>query len=144
MKRIIVSGIVALVAAGLLAAPAAAITRPFHGPVEGGGRVSFSVLFRDGQPKRAGSFSFTNIPVKCTGGKTRVSYSTHNSVAVTPGRRFHYDFNFGGGQGASIDGKVGENHTHAHGNTKYGPANPSGGDHTNCVLPRPAKWDASI
>lgn len=140
LKRRIASGVVTALAAALVAAPASANVKTFSGNVTGGGKVSFKVNFQNGKAVQAGLFSFSRIPVTCDQGSTKVRYSTQNTVAVT-NRKFHYDFNFGPGQKASINGTVSRSGKKANGNTKYGPANPS--PSTNCKSDGAVHWTAS-
>ena len=140
MRRISWWACAAILIAGLVVAPATAKTKRFSGTVTGGGEVSFVVKFKQGKPRRAGLFSFGQIPVSCDEGDTTVSFSTQNDVRVR-NREFHYRFNFSSGT-ARIDGKLKRGLRKATGTMRYGPADPSSA-HTNCTTGGRRDWRAS-
>jgi hypothetical protein len=117
MRRMIVCACVTAIFAGLLAAPADARIRHFHGTVNVGGTVKFDLKFRHGKARRAGAFSFKNVPERCDEGTIRVTTSTANFVKIRH-RKFHYRFR---GVTAHLDGKLTHRGRKAHGVFSDGP-----------------------
>jgi hypothetical protein len=143
-----------VVAVAALAAPAggttggfakASVTKHFTGHVVGGGSVSFSVLFQNGHPTRAGYFSVRNVPLRASSKSalaarracTRATFSTQNVVPVNAQRRFSYVFHFSSGNPANIRGQINTGTT-AHGTVSYGPRQTDG-----CSTGGPRNWNAS-
>ena len=138
MKRMIISGCVTAIVAGLLVAPAGAAVKHFQGTVTGGGTIAFDVKFnRHGVPKSAGYFTFSHIPVQCDGARGGVNFSYNDIVPVTD-RKFSYVFH---SFKARFNGTIKTNGTKAFGKVSYGP-NPLSG-HTNCTTGGPKAWTAS-
>ena len=142
-----------VVAVAALAAPAggtptrdfakAAITKDFTGHVVGGGSVSFSVLFQNGHPTRAGYFSVRNVPLRVYSKSARractpATFSTQNVVPVNTLRRFSYVFHFSSGNPANIRGQINRTGKTAHGTVSYGPRQTDG-----CSTGGPRDWNAS-
>ena len=127
MRRMIVGVCVIAILAGLLAAPADARIRHFSGTVNGGGTVKFAVKFKHRKARKAGAFSFKNVPTKCDEETIPVDTKTTNFVKVKH-RRFHYRFR---GFIAHVDGKITHRGRKARGVFSNGP-NDIGPDHHNC------------
>ena len=138
MNRMIVRACVAVIAAGLLAAPAQAGVRHFQGTVEGGGTVAFDVQFKHGKPKLAGNIDFGAVPVTCDEGNRSRHFFTKNMISVTH-RRFQYEFR---GFKASLHGKLNKKGKMATGDVSYGPNSPEPSS-TNCSTGGPRNWHAS-
>ena len=128
----------ALVIAGLLAAPAGAGVRHFHGRISGGGVVDFDVLYASGKPKKAGNFELENVPVRCDPNNTRVDFSTASVVPVD-GRKFVYVFR---GFTAKIAGRLKPNGILASGNVDYGPNDLDTTGRMGCTTDGPRGWNA--
>jgi len=137
MKRVIISGCIAAIAAGLIAAPASAATKHFEGSITDGGKVAFDAKFRNGKPKSATNFFFTKVPVHCSDGDTKFNFSYTGTVPVKD-RKFSYVFQ---SFKASFNGTINRKGTKANGKVSFGPNTSSG--HTNCTTGGAKDWSAS-
>ena len=117
MKRIFVHAGVAAIACALLAVPAHAGVKHFHGTVNGGGTVKFDVKFKHGKARKAGGFSFRGVQETCVEDTIPVATSTANFVKVKH-RKFHYRFR---GFIGHVDGKITNHGRKAHGVFLDGP-----------------------
>ena len=138
MKRIIISGCIAAIAVGLVAVPASAATKHFHGSITGGGKVAFDATFKNGKPKSATAFSFTNVPVRCSDTSGRINFSYSGTVAVNSLRKFSYTFHT---FKANFNGTIKTNGNQASGKMSYGPNTLSG--HPHCTTGGAKAWTAS-
>ena len=139
MKRIIIIGCVAAIAAALVAAPAGAAVKHFEGKVEGGGKIAFDVKFnKHGKPKSAGYFSFSSIPVRCSDGAHGGVNFSYNDVIPVTDRKFSYHFS---SFKASFQGKINRRGKKASGKVSYGPNELSG--HPSCTTAGQRDWTAS-
>jgi hypothetical protein len=137
MKRMIISGFVAAIAAGLIAAPASAATRHFEGSITGGGKVAFDAKFRNGKPKSVTNVFFTNVPTQCSDGPLKIRFSYTGTVPVQD-RKFSYVFQ---SFKANFHGKFNRKGNKANGTMSFGPNTVSG--HPGCTTGGARDWSAS-
>jgi hypothetical protein len=138
MKRMIISGCLAAIAAGLVAAPASAAVRHFHGPVTGGGNVTFDVNFQYGTPKSVSSVHFNNVRVHCADGARGPHDFAYLGTRPVVNRQFSYTFQT---FKANFHGTIRRTGTSAFGTVSYGPNTISG--HPRCTTGGPKSWTAS-
>jgi hypothetical protein len=117
MKRMIISGCLAAIAAGLVAAPASAAVRHFHGPVTGGGSVNFDVTFKNGKPKSASDFHFV-VRVHCSDGASGLHGFAYTGTRPVINRKFSYTFQT---FHARFNGTIRQSGQGAFGSVSYGP-----------------------
>ena len=142
MKRILAIAAIASLTLGLVAAVAYAATqKDFGGPIKDGGTISFGAIRSSGKYTKAGEFVINKIPLKCTGGNTRGTFSTGSFVNVSSQRKFSYTFNFGGSQVVKVNGQFNSTGTKATGTVRASGVNFSGG-HTNCHTDGAKDWKA--
>ncbi|MGH7485083.1 MAG: hypothetical protein ACREMY_05665 [bacterium] len=137
MKRMIISGCLAAIAAGLVAAPASAATKSFQGSITGGGKVAFDAKFTNGKPKSVTNVFFTKVPVHCSNGDTKFTFSYTGTVPVKD-RKFSYVFQ---SFKASFHGTINRKGNKANGTVNFGPNTSNG--HTNCTTGGARDWSAS-
>ena len=143
MNRLLVA-IGVMLCAAVLATPAAAGLRHFHGNVSGGGTVDFDVLFKQGKPTNAGNFDLAGIPVDCQPSDTRVDFSTGNVVPIRvragiPG--FSYVFR---GFSAWISGRIKPDGKGAIGHVGYGENDLDSTGRSGCTTDGGRKWGAGL
>jgi hypothetical protein len=138
MKRMIISGCLVAIAAGLLAAPASAAVRHFHGPVTGGGSVNFDVNFQNGKPKSASDFHFNNVHVHCSDGASGPHDFAYTGTRPVINRKFSYTFQT---FHARFNGTINQTGHKAFGSVSYGPN--SIGSHPGCTTGGAKSWTAS-
>jgi len=137
MKRIIISGCIAAIAAGLIAAPASAATKHFQGSITGGGKVAFDAKFTNGKPKSVTNVFFTKVPVTCSDGPTKIQFSYTGTVTVQD-RKFSYAFQ---SFKANFHGKFNRKGNKANGTVSFGPN--TVGAHPGCTTGGAKDWSAS-
>jgi hypothetical protein len=137
MKRMIISGCLVAIAAGLVAAPASAAVRHFHGPVTGGGSVDFDVTFKNGKPKTATNFGF-NVHVHCSDGASGLHGFSYTGIRPVVDRKFSYTFQT---FKARFNGTIKATGHKAFGSVSYGPNSISG--HPGCTTGGAKSWTAS-
>jgi hypothetical protein len=135
MKRTILSVGAVVLMVGLVAAPASAAVKHFQGNVTGGGQVAFDVLFKRGEPKVAGQFALSNVPVTCSGGDETVDYSTEHSVKVTKKGKFRRVIELGDPGSWAIRGTISKSGMRASGATTF--------NAVGCTTDAPRRWRAS-
>ena len=137
MKRMIISGCLAAIVAGLVAAPASAAVRHFHGTVAGGGAINFDVTFRHGKPRSATNFQF-NVPIHCSDGASGGRSFSYHGVRPVVHRKFSHTFK---AFKARFNGTIKRRGHRASGIVSYGPNSISG--HPNCTSGGPRSWTAT-
>jgi hypothetical protein len=139
MKRMIISGCLAAIAAGLVAAPASAAVRHFHGSITGGGSIAFDANFRNGKPRSVTEFQFNNLRVHCSDGASgTIDFAYHGTRPVV-NRKFSYTFQT---FRANFHGTISRTGRRAFGTVSFGPNTLSG--HPGCSSGGAKSWTASI
>ena len=137
MKRMIISGCFVAIVAGLVAPPASAGVRHFHGTVTGGGAINFDVRFKHRKPKSAANFFF-NVHVHCSDGASGGRSFSYTGVRPVIHRKFSYTFK---SFRASFHGTIKRSGHKAFGTVRYGPNYVTG--HPGCTTGGPKSWTAS-
>ena len=138
MKRMIISGCLAAIAAGIVAAPASAALRHFHGPVTGGGSIAFNAKFKHKKAKSVSDVHFNNVRVHCSDGASGPHDFAYTGTRPVKNRKFSYVFQT---FNARFNGTINRKGHKAFGSVSYGP-NPIG-SHPGCTTGGLKSWTAS-
>jgi hypothetical protein len=116
-----------------------------HGPIAGGGTVSFQALVKRVNreaawvSKKVTNLEFAGVPITCDDGPHTMDVSRGAVRVRVKHRNFSYDFP---SVTASVEGKLRKHGERATGQFSYGPSGPPG--RTNCSSDGPLSWSAEL